>query len=83
MDYRNSLTKRFHHVTAVDGLTLSVSEGQVFGLLGPTYEVDAMRAKMLVEGVSEFGLAVDFLVMVGTTGILTLIGAWLYPRLAQ
>ena len=48
-----------------------------------TYEVDAMRAMMLVEGVSEFGLTVDFLVMVGTTGILTLVGAWLYPRLAQ
>ena len=44
-----------------------------------TYEVDALRALMLVDGVSEFGLAVDFLVMVGTTGVLTLVGAWLYP----
>ena len=48
-----------------------------------TYEVDALRALMLVDGISEFGLAVDFLVLVGTTGILTLVGAWLYPRLAQ
>jgi ABC-2 type transport system permease protein len=48
-----------------------------------TYEVDALRALMLVDGVSEFGLAVDFLVMVGTTGILTVVGAWLYPRLAR
>jgi ABC-2 type transport system permease protein len=48
-----------------------------------TYEVDALRALMLVDGISEFGLAVDFLVLVGTTGILTLVGAWFYPRLAQ
>ncbi len=48
-----------------------------------TYEVDALRALMLVDGVSEFGLAVDFLVLVGTTGVLTIIGAWLYPRLGQ
>ena len=48
-----------------------------------TYDVDALRALMLVDGVSEFGLAVDFLVLVGTTGVLTLVGAWFYPRLAQ
>ena len=48
-----------------------------------TYEVDALRALMLVDGVSQFGLAVDFLVMVGTTAILTIVGALLYPRLAQ
>ncbi len=48
-----------------------------------TYEVDAMRALMLADGVSEFGLTVYFLVIIGTTGALTLIGAWLYPRLAQ
>ena len=48
-----------------------------------TYEVDALRALMLVDAGSDFGLAVDFLVLVGTTGILTMIGAWLYPRLAQ
>ena len=48
-----------------------------------TYEVDALRALMLADGVSEFGLPLDFLVMVGTTTFLTLVGAWLYPRLAQ
>ena len=31
----SALTKRFQQVTAVDSLTLAVSEGQVFGLLGP------------------------------------------------
>ena len=48
-----------------------------------TYEVDALRALMLADGASEFELAVDFLVLVGTAGVLTLVGAWLYPRLAQ
>jgi ABC-2 type transport system permease protein len=48
-----------------------------------TYEVDALRALMLVDGTSEFGLTVDFLVLFGTTSMLTLVGAWLYPRLAQ
>jgi ABC-2 type transport system permease protein len=42
-----------------------------------TYLVDALRAMMLAGGVSEFGLTVDFLVLVGTTGVLTLVGAWL------
>jgi ABC-2 type transport system permease protein len=48
-----------------------------------TYEVDALRALMLADAIIEFGLAVDFLVLVRTTGILTLVRAWLYPRLVQ
>jgi ABC-2 type transport system ATP-binding protein len=30
-----NLTKEFGEITAVDGLTFSVAEGEVFGLLGP------------------------------------------------
>ena len=30
-----SLTRRFGALTAVDGLTLSVESGEVYGLLGP------------------------------------------------
>jgi ABC-2 type transport system permease protein len=48
-----------------------------------TYEVDALRALMLSGGHSEFGLTLDFAVLIGTTTVLTLIGAALYPRLAQ
>jgi ABC-2 type transport system ATP-binding protein len=44
----HSLTKRFHHLTAVDGLTLAVSEGQVFGLLGPNGAGKSTLMKMLV-----------------------------------
>ncbi|WP_010586201.1 ABC transporter permease [Schlesneria paludicola] len=47
-----------------------------------TYEVDALRALMLANSHSEFGLGLDFGVLVGTTVLLTLIGAALYPRLA-
>lgn len=31
----DGLTRRFGEVTAVDGLTLTIGEGEVFGLLGP------------------------------------------------
>lgn len=31
----HNLTKRFKHVTAVDGLDLSIQRGEIFGLLGP------------------------------------------------
>ncbi len=44
----HSLTKRFNHLTAVDGLTLAVSEGQVFGLLGPNGAGKSTLMKMLV-----------------------------------
>ena len=44
----HALTKRFHHLTAVDGLTLAVSEGQVFGLLGPNGAGKSTLMKMLV-----------------------------------
>jgi ABC-2 type transport system ATP-binding protein len=44
----HALTKRFQHVTAVDGLTLAVSEGEVFGLLGPNGAGKSTVMKMLV-----------------------------------
>jgi ABC-2 type transport system permease protein len=48
-----------------------------------TYEANALRALMLADSASEFGLAVDFLVLIGTTGILTIVGARSYPPQAQ
>ena len=44
----HALTKRFHHVTAMDGLTLAVSEGQVFVLLGSNRAGKCTAMKMLV-----------------------------------
>ena len=39
-----------------------------------TYGFDALRALTLVDDISGFGLAADFLLRVGTTGILTIVG---------
>jgi ABC-2 type transport system permease protein len=47
-----------------------------------SYEVDALRALMLTNGISLFGLGTDFLVLFVTTAILVIIGARLYPRVA-
>jgi ABC-2 type transport system ATP-binding protein len=41
------LTKRFGDVLAVDGLTLSVSEGEVFGFLGPNGAGKTTTVRML------------------------------------
>ncbi|HEX8150071.1 MAG TPA: ABC transporter permease [Pyrinomonadaceae bacterium] len=45
-----------------------------------SYEVDALRALMLQDGVSAFGLTADYAVLLFTTAVLVLVGAYLYPR---
>jgi len=47
-----------------------------------SYEVDALRALMLQNGASTFGLPTDFAVLLLTTAALVLVGAYLYPRVA-
>jgi ABC-2 type transport system permease protein len=47
-----------------------------------TYEVDALRALMLVGGTSAYGIAGDIGVLVLVTASLVAIGGWLYPRVA-
>jgi ABC-2 type transport system permease protein len=47
-----------------------------------TYEVDALRAMMLAQGTSTFGLGLDFLVLVGATTVLVIIAGKLYPSVA-
>jgi ABC-2 type transport system permease protein len=46
-----------------------------------TYQVDALRSLMLKGATSEYGLALDFAVLLATTALLTAIAAKLYPRL--
>jgi len=46
-----------------------------------TYEVDALRALMLVKGTSDYGLPLDFAILLGTTAVLTAIAARLYGRM--
>jgi ABC-2 type transport system permease protein len=56
---------------------------QVLAHLNPlTYEVDALRALMLVQGTTNYGLTVDFAVLVGATVVLVGLGSRLYPRVA-
>ena len=42
-----NLTKRFGHLTAVDGLTFRVEEGEVFGFLGPNGAGKTTTVRML------------------------------------
>jgi len=47
-----------------------------------SYEVDALRDLMLVNGISAFGLGTDFAVLIVATSVLVIVGAQLYPRVA-
>jgi ABC-2 type transport system permease protein len=46
-----------------------------------TYEVDALRALMLTNGVSEYGLLLNFGVLAGITVLLTSVAARMYGRM--
>lgn len=46
-----------------------------------TYQVDALRALMLASGASEYGLALDFAVLVAVAAVLTAVAARLYARM--
>ena len=55
---------------------------QVIASVNPlTYEVDALRALMLRDGSTAYGLATDATVLIGTFVVLNLIAARLYPRM--
>ncbi len=57
---------------------------QVISHLNPlTYEVDALRALMLVGGTNVFGIGFDMGVLLAVTAVLVLIGAWMYPKLVS
>jgi ABC-2 type transport system permease protein len=57
---------------------------QVVSQINPlTYEVDALRALMLVGGSSAHGLGVDLVVLTAATAVLVLLGAKVYPNVAQ
>lgn len=45
-----------------------------------SYQVDALRALMIKNGPSSFGVVIDFCVLIAATFILVIIGARLYPR---
>ncbi len=46
-----------------------------------TYQVDALRALMLVAGTSHYGISVDFGILIMTTVVLTAMAARMYARM--
>ena len=53
---------------------------QVISHINPlTYEVDALRALMLAQGTTSFGLGLDFAVLIAATTVVVVAGK-LYPR---
>jgi ABC-2 type transport system permease protein len=48
-----------------------------------SYEVDALRALMLRNGAAQFGLALDYAVLVAITAGLVVIATRMYPRLTE
>ncbi len=74
----------FFASNAIYPVTIMPGWLQVIARSNPlSYEVDALRALMLAGGTSATGLVTDFLVMLVATIVLVLIGARLYPRVAQ
>jgi ABC-2 type transport system permease protein len=56
---------------------------QVISRINPlTYMVDAIRSVMILGGTSTSGFGVDIVVLVISTAVLVMIGAWLYPTIA-
>ena len=54
---------------------------QVISRVNPlTYEVDALRALMLADGASVYGVGLDFLVLIVATTILIYIASKAYPN---
>jgi ABC-2 type transport system permease protein len=57
---------------------------QVISSANPlTYEVDALRALMLIGGKSRFGIWLDFAALVIVAGLLVALAAKLYPRMTE
>jgi ABC-2 type transport system permease protein len=48
-----------------------------------SYEVDGLRDLMLSGGVSQFGMALDYGVLIAVTTALIVVATWMYPRLTQ
>jgi len=48
-----------------------------------TYEVDALRAFMLTDSASAYGVGIDLIVLLAFTGVFVLVAAKLYPRLTS
>lgn len=74
----------FFASNAIYPIALMPSWLQILSRLNPlTYQVDALRGLMLVNGTSTYHFAIDFVVLLFSVTILTVICARLYPRIAM
>jgi ABC-2 type transport system permease protein len=74
----------FFASSAIYPIAIMPSWLQVVAHLNPlTYQVDALRGLMVQGAAESFPLVLDFAVLIGSTLVLIVIAARLYPRLAQ
>jgi ABC-2 type transport system permease protein len=72
----------FFASNAIYPLTLMPNWLRVVSRVNPlTYQVDALRALMLKAGSAEYGLALDFAVLVGATAVLVIVAGRMYARM--
>ena len=48
-----------------------------------TYEVDALRALMIIVAKIVYGLGIDFLILIMVKVVLVAVGGWLYPNVVR
>lgn len=74
----------FFASNAIYPISLMPTWLQIISHINPlTYEVDALRALMLAQGTSNFGLALDLSFLLAATVVAVIIGAKLYPRVVM
>lgn len=72
----------FFASNAIYPLTLMPGWMRAISHVNPlTYQVDALRALMLIGGSSDFGLGLDFTVLIALTAAMAALAAYMYPRM--
>lgn len=73
----------FFASNAIYPLTIMPDWLHIVARINPlSYEVDILRAFMIVGGASVFGIGMDFMLLVLTTTLLVVVAARVYPRVA-
>lgn len=73
----------FFASNAIYPITIMPAWLQVIARINPlTYEVDALRALMLTDGSSMYGIGFDIAILLITMVVLVILGSRLYPRVA-
>ena len=71
----------FFASNAIYPIAIMPSWLQVISHINPlTYEVDALRAMMLADGVSTYGVGLDFVVLIVVATVLIYIASRAYPN---